>query len=150
MQWQIFLFLGSKIIVDNDCSHEIKRHLLLGKKAMTNLNSIKKQRHYFANKGLYIRAMVFPVVDHKEDWVPKNWCFQTVVLKKTLESSLDSKDIKPVNSKGNQSWIFTRRPDAEAETPILWLLDAKSQLTGKVSDAGKDWGQENGMREWDG
>ena len=90
-------------------------------------------------------------LDHKEGWVPKNWCFQTVVLKKTLGSSLDSKDIKPVNSKGNQSWIFTRRPDAEAETPILWLLDAKNQLWKKP------WcwerlkvGEEGDNRGWDG
>ena len=80
--------------------------------------------------------------DHKEGWAPKNWCFWTVVLEKTLESPLDSKEMKPVNPKGNQPWIFTGRTHAEAEAPILWPADAKSQLTGKDSDAGKDWGQE--------
>ena len=80
-------------------------------------------------------------LDHKEGWTPKNWCFQTVVLEKTLESFLDSKEIKPVNPKGNQPWIFTGRTDAEAEVLILWPLDAKSQFIEKDPDAGKDWGQ---------
>ena len=79
-------------------------------------------------------------LDHKEDWAPKNWCFQIVVLK-TLESSLDCKEIKPVNPKGNKSWIFTRRTDTEAEALILWPLDAKSRLIGKDPDVGKDWRQ---------
>ena len=81
-------------------------------------------------------------MDHGENWVLKNWCFWTVVLEKTLESSLDCKEIKPVNSKGNQSWIFTGRTDAEAETLILWPPDAKNWLTRKDPDAGKDWRQE--------
>ena len=81
-------------------------------------------------------------LDHKEGWAPKNWCFWTVVLEKTLESSLDSKEIKPVHPKGNQSWIFIGRTDAKAETPILWPPDVKSQLIGKNPDAGKDWRQE--------
>ena len=81
-------------------------------------------------------------IDHKEGWVLKNWCFQTVVLEETLGSRLDCKEIKPVNPKGNQPWIFTGRTDAEAEAPIFWPLGAKSQLTGKDPDAGKDWGQE--------
>ena len=80
-------------------------------------------------------------LDHKEGWVPKNWYFW-IVLEETLESPLDSKKIKPVNHKGNQSWIFIGRTDPEAEVPILWPPDAKSQLIGKDSDAGKDWGQE--------
>ena len=80
-------------------------------------------------------------LDHKESWVPKNWCFQTVELKKTLESSLDCKEIKPVNPKGNQPWIFIGRTDAKAEAPILWPPDMKSQLIGKDPDSGKDWGQ---------
>ena len=80
-------------------------------------------------------------LDYKEGWVPKNWCFWIVVLEKTLESSLDSTEIKPVNPKGNQCWIFIGRTDAEAETPILWPPDAKNWLTGKDPDAGKDWGQ---------
>ena len=87
-------------------------------------------------------------LDHKESWVPKNWCFWTVVLEKTLEHPLDCKEIKPVNSKGNQSWIFIGRPDAKAETPILWLPDMKNWLIRKDPDAGKDWRQEEkGMRE---
>jgi len=91
-------------------------------------------------------------LDHKEGWAPKNWCFTTVVLEKTLESPLDSKEIKPVDPKGIQSWIFIGRIDAEA--PIIWPPDVKSWLTGKDPDAGKDWGQEKRMTEddrgWDG
>ena len=92
--------------------------------------------------------------NHREGWVPKNWCFWFVALEKTLESPLDSKEIKPVNPKRNQPWIFIGRTDAEAEAPILWLPDAKSQLIWKDPDAGKDWGQEekrmteNEMVEW--
>ena len=81
-------------------------------------------------------------MDHKQGWALKNWCFWTVVLEKTLESALDSKEIKPVNPKGNQQWIFTGRTDAEAEAPVLWPPDSKSWLVGKDLDAGKDWGQE--------
>ena len=148
-QWQIY-FLGLQITVDGDCSHEIKRLLLLGRKAMRNLDSIFKSRHHFASKGLYI-YMVFPVVMYRyESWAtkkaePKNWGFRTVVLEKTLESPLDSK-IKPVNPKGSQPWIFIGRTDAEALV-ILWPADAKNQLTGKDPDAGKDWGQEKGTTE---
>ena len=90
-------------------------------------------------------------LDHKEGWVLKNWCFQTVVLQKTLESPLDSKEIKPVNPKGNQPWVFIERTDAEIEAPILWLPDVKNQLMGKDPDTGKDWGQEEkGVRWLDG
>ena len=110
---------------------------------------IKKQRHYFANKGPSGQSYGFSSshvrmweLDHKEGWVPKNWCFWTVVLEKTLESPLDYKEIKAVNSKGNQSWIFTGKTDAEVEAPILWPPDAKSQFTGKDPDAGNYWGQE--------
>ena len=81
-------------------------------------------------------------LDHKEGWTPKNWCFRTVVLQKTLEGSLDCKEIQPVHPKGDQSWVFIGRADVEAETPILWPPDAKSWLIGKDPDAGKDWGQE--------
>ena len=81
-------------------------------------------------------------LDHNEGWVPKNWCFQTVVLEKTLESPLDSKEIKPVNPKGNQPWIFIGGTDVEVEAPVLWPPDATSWLTGKDPVAGKDWGQE--------
>ena len=86
-------------------------------------------------------------LDHKGGWVPKNWCFWTVVLEKTLESLLDYKEIKPVNPKGNQPWIFIGRTDAEAEAPILWPPDAKSLLIGKYSDAGKGWRQEERGRQ---
>ena len=87
-------------------------------------------------------------LDHKEGWAPKNWCFQTVVLEKILESPLDSKKIKPVNTKGNQPWILIWRTDAEAEAPIVWLPDEKSQLIRKDPNAGKDWRQEEkGMTE---
>ena len=81
-------------------------------------------------------------LDHKEGWVPKNWCFWTVVLEKTLESPLDSKEIQPVHTKGNQPWIFIGRTDAKAKAPILWLTDAKNWLIGKDPDAGKSWGRE--------
>ena len=87
---------------------------------------------------------------HKESWTPKNWCFWTVVLKKTPESPLDWKEIKPVHPKGNQSWVFIGMTDVEAETPILWPPDAKNRLTGKDSDAGKDWRQKEKGKEWDG
>ena len=81
-------------------------------------------------------------LDHKEGWAPKNWCFLIVMLEKTLEGPLDSKAIKPVNPKGNQPWIFIGRTDAEAETPVLWPPDAKTDSLGKKPDAGKDWRQE--------
>ena len=113
---------------------------------------IKKQRHYFANKNPSSQSYGFSSshiwiweLDYKESCVLKNWCFWTVLLEKTLESPLDCKEIQPVNPKGNQSWIFTARTDAEAETPLLWPPDAK-WLIGKDPDAGKDWRQkEKGM-----
>ena len=116
---------------------------------------IKKQRHYFAVRGPSSQGYGFSSshvwmweLDHKESWVPKNWCFWTVVLEKTLESPLDSKEIQPVPPKGNRSWIFTGRTDAEAEAPILWPPDVKNWLTGKDPDAGKDWRrEEKGMTE---
>ena len=110
---------------------------------------IKKQRQHFANKGPSSQSYGFSgsrvwiwELDHKEVWALKNWCFQTVVLEKTLESSLDSKEVKPVHPKGNHPWIFTGRTDAKAEASILWPPDEKSQLIEKDPDAGKDWGQE--------
>ena len=116
---------------------------------------IKKQRHYFANKGPSSQSYGFSSghawmweLDCEESWAPKNWCFRTVVLEKILESPLDCKEIQSVHPKGNQSWIFIGRTDAEAETPILWPPDAKSWLIWKDPDAGKDWGQEEkGMTE---
>ena len=107
---------------------------------------IKKQRHYFADKGPSSQSYGFTSshvwmweLDHKESWAPKNWCFWIVVLEKTLESLLDCKEIQPVHSKGNQSWIFIGMTDVEAETPKLWPPDVKNRLIGKDPDAGKDW-----------
>ena len=116
---------------------------------------IKKQRHYFAKKGLSSQSYGFSSrhvwmweVDHKESWVPKNWCFWTVMLEKTLESPLDCKEIEPIHPKGNQSWIFIGRTDVEAEAPILWPPDEKNWLIWTDPDAGKDWRQEEkGMTE---
>ena len=115
---------------------------------------IKKQRHYFPNKGLSSQSYGFsnsPVwmweLDYKETWAPKNRCFWTVVLEKTLESPLDCKEIQPVHPIGNQSWIFIRRTDVENETPILGPPDAKNWLIWKDPDAGKGWGQEKGSTE---
>ena len=223
-QWEtLFLGGGSKIAADGDCSHEINRHLFLGRKSMTNLDSILKSRditlptkvhlvkwkwshsdvRLFAtpwtiacqvppsmefSRQEYWSGLPFPSPDlpdqglnlglphgrqtlyhlshqlspsqsygfssshiwmwglnHKESWVLKNWCFWTVVLEKTLESPLDCKEIKPVNPKGNQSWILIERTDAQAEAPILWPPDVKNWLTGKDPDAGKDWRQAKGM-----
>ena len=109
----------------------------------------------FAEKGSYSQSYGFPSshiwireLDHKEGWTPKNRCFWTVMLEKTLESSLDCKEVKPVNPKGNQSWVFFRRIDVEAEASVIWPPDAKSQIIGKDPDAGKDRRQEEkGMTE---
>ena len=123
---------------------------------------IKKQRHYFVNKGPSSQGYGFSTghvwmweLDYKESWVPKNWCFWTVVLEKTLESPLDCKEIQPVHPKGDQSWVFIGRTDVEYFghwCPILWPPDAKNWLIGKEPDAGKDWGQEEmgDDRGWDG
>ena len=142
-----FIWGGSKITADGDCSHEIKRRLLLGRKVMTNLDSMFKSRDItLPTKVHLVKAMVFPVVmwelDCEESWALKNWCFWTVVLEKTLESPLDCKEIQPVHPKGDQSWVFTGRTDVEAEAPIPWPPDAKSWLIWKDPDAGKDWRQE--------
>ena len=115
---------------------------------------IQKQRHYFANKGPSSQVYGFSSghvwmweLDYKESRVPKNWCFWTAMLEKTLESPLDCKEIQPVHPKGDQSWVFIGRTDVEAEAPIIWPPDAKSWLIGKDPDAGKDWGQEKGTTE---
>ena len=113
---------------------------------------------YFANKGPSSQGYGFSSghvwmweFDCEESWAPKNWCFWTVVLEKTLESPLDCKEIQPIYPKGDQSWVFMGRTDVEGETPILWPLDAKSWLIWKDPDAGKDWGQEEkGVTGWDG
>src|SRR5574342_538223 len=150
-----FIFLGSKITADGDCSHEIKRRLLLGKKVMTNLDSIFKSRDItLPTKVRLVKTVVFPVVMYGcESWTVKKaecrridafelWCWRR------LESPLDCKEIQPVHSKGDQLWDFFGRNDAKAETPVLWPPHAKSLLIGKDSDAGRDWGQEEkGMTE---
>ena len=132
---------------------KLKDACSLAKKLYKPRQHIKKQRHPFANKDPYSQSYGFSSshvwmweLDHNEGWAPKNWCFWTVVLKKTFESPLDSKEIKPVNPKGNQPWILIGSTDAEA--PVLWPPDAKSWLIGKDPDAGKDWRQEErGMTE---
>ena len=149
-QWQTLFWGGSKITLDGNCNHEIKRHLLLGRKAIDKPRwHIKKKRHHLADKGPYSQSYGFSSshaqmweLNCKEGWVPKNWCFQIVVLEKTLESPLDSEDIKLVNPKGNQPWLFIGRTDVETEAPVFWPPDAKSWLTRKDPDAGKDWRQE--------
>ena len=135
-----FIFLGSKITLDVDCSHEIKTHLLFEWKAIRNLDSVFKSRDI-------IKAMFFSrshvemwQLDYKEDWLLKNWCFWTMVLEATWES-LGQKGDQPVNSKRNQSWIFIERTDAEGEAPVLEPFDEISQLIEKDSDAEKDWEQ---------
>jgi len=143
-----FTFLGFKITADSDCSHEIKRHLLLGRKATANLDSILKSRDITFPKNIHIvKALVFPLVMYRcESWTKMKaerrridvfeWWYW-----KTLESPLDSKRIQPVHPKGNQPWVFIGKIDAEAEAPILWPPDVKNWLTGKDPDAGKDWRQ---------
>ena len=140
-----FVFLGSKITADGDCSHEIKRHLLLGRKAMINLNSILKSRDItLPTKVRLVKAMVWMwELDHKEDWVLKNWCFWIMVLEKTLESPLDSKEIKPVN----QSILKEINPEYSLEGLVLKFqyfghLMQRANSLEKNPDAGKDWGQE--------
>ena len=151
-----FIFLGSKITAEGDCSHEIKRWLLCGRKATTNLDRILKSRSTdltLATKVYLVQAMVFPVVMYGcESWTVKKaehwrinvfelWCWRR------HKSPLDCKQMKPVNPKGNQSWIFIGRTDAEIEAPILWPPDVKNCLIGKDPDAGKDWRREKGMTE---
>ena len=154
--WQIdgetvadFIFGGSIITADGDCSHEIKTLTPWKESHDQPRNHIKKQRHCFVNKGPSSQGYGFSSshvwmwqLDYKESWVPKNWCFWTVMLEKTLESPLDCKEIQPVNPEGEQSWVFIGRTDAEAETPIFWPSDAKSWLIWKDPDAEKDWGWE--------
>ena len=159
--WQVdgetvadFIFLGSKITADGDCSHEIKRCLLLRESYDQPRQHIKKQRHYFVNKGPYSQGYGFSIghvwmweLDYKEGWALRTWYFWTVG-QKTLESPLDCKEIQPVHPKRDQSWVFIGRTDVEAETPIFWPPYAKSWLIWKDPDAGKDWGQaEKGTAE---
>ena len=145
--------MGSGVILQfsgSTTSHEIKRHLFLRRKAMRNLDSVLKSKDItLLTKVLIVKAMVIPIVMYlceswtkKEGWVSRNWCFWTVVLKKTLESPLGCKEIKSVHPKGNQPWIFIGRTDAKTEAPILWPPDAKNWLTGKDSDDGENGEQE--------
>ena len=153
-----FIFSVSKITADSDCSHEIKRRLLLGRKAMTNLDIILKSRDItLPTKICIVKAMVFLIVRYGcEIWtIKKTECWRNDAFEtwywRRLKSPLDCKDIKQVNPKGNQPWIFIGGTDAEADAPILWPPDAKSWFTGKGPDAGKDWGQEEkGVTEDDG
>ena len=147
-------FSGSNITADGDCSHEIKRRFLLGRKVMTILDSIVKSRDLTLTKEVHLvngfcSSYVWMwELDYKESWAPKSWCFWTVVLENTLESPLDCKEFQPVHPKGDQSWVFIGGTDVEAETPMLWPPDAESWLIWKGPDAGKDWGQEEkGMAE---
>ena len=146
-----FIFWVSKITADVDCSHEIKRHLLLGRKVMTNLDSILKSRDItLPTRVILVKAMVFPVIMYGcESWTLKKaecWgvdAFELcVVLETTLESPLDCKENQPVNPEGNQSWIFIGRTEAEAESPILWPPDEKNWLIWKDPDSVQDWRRE--------
>ena len=142
-QWQTLFSWAPKSLQMVTAAMKL-RHLFLGRKALTSLDSILKSRDItLPTEVCLVKAMVFLIVmygcelDYKESWVQKNWCFWTVVLEKTLESPLDCKEIQPVDLKGNQSWMFIGRTDAEA--PILWPPDMKSWLIGKDPDAGRDW-----------
>ena len=144
-------FLGSKITAVTTAM-KLKDDCFLEKSYDQPRQHFKKQRHHFANKDPYSQSYGFAScrvwmweVDHKEGWVPKNWCFQTVGLEMILERPWDSKEIKSVNYKGNQSWMFIERIDAEA--PILWPPDLKSQLIRKDPDAGKDWARGEGSNK---
>ena len=139
-----FILGGSRISADGDCSHEIKRRLLLGRKVMTNWDSIVKGRENFVNKGLSSHGYDFSSshvwmweLDYKESWAPKNWCFWTVVLENTLESPFYCKEIQPVHPKEDRSWVFIWRSDLEAETPyfghLMWRVGSfeKTLMLGK-------------------
>ena len=137
------------------CSHEMKTLAPWKESYVKSRQYIKKQRPHFADKGLYSQSYGFPSshvwmweLDHKGGWAPKNWYFQTVVLEKTLDSTLDCKEIKSVSPKGNQPWIIIGRTDAEAEAPIFWPTEAKNWPIGNDPDGGKDWRQkEKGVTE---
>ena len=158
-QWEYFIFLSSKITADGDCSHEIKIRLFLGRKVMTNLDSILKSRDIILSTKVHLSSQGYGFscghvwmweLDCEEGWALKNWCFWTV--EKTPESPLDCKEIQPVHPKGDQSWVFIRRTDAEAETPVLWPPNVKSWFILK-----RPWcwerlraGGEGDNRGWDG
>ena len=147
--WQILFSWAPKSLWIGDCSHEIKRYLLLGRKTVTNLDSILKSRDSnLLTKVCIVKAMVSSghvwmwELNHKEDWVPKNWCLWTVVLEKTLESPLDCKEIKPVNPKGNQYWIFIGRIEAGLKLQYSSCLMWRTNSLEKTLNAEKDWRQE--------
>ena len=159
-QWETLFFWGSKITADGDCSHEIKRLLLLGRKVMTNLDSLLKNRDItLPTKVRVVKVMVFPVVMCGcESWTVKKAerrridAFELWFWRRLL-SPLDCKEIQPVHPKEDWSWVFFGRTDAKAETPVLWPPHVKSWLIGKDSDTRRDWGQEKGttedeMAEW--
>ena len=148
-QWQTLFSWAPKSLQMVTAATKLKTLAPLKKNYDKPRQRIKKQRHYFAHKGLCSQGYGFSSghvwmweLDYKETWAPKKWCFWTVVLEKTLESPLDCKEIKPVNPKENQFWIFIGRTQAEAETAVPWPPDAKKWLVGKDPDAGKDWRQE--------
>ena len=146
-QWQTLFSWGPKLLQMVTAAMKLKD--TPRKESYDQLRQhIKKQRHYFANKGSSSKGYCFSSshvwmweLDYKESWALKNWCFWTVVLEKILESPLDCKEIQPVHPKGNQSWIFIGRTNAEAEAPIHWLPDVRNWLIWKDPDAGKDWGR---------
>jgi len=154
-QWEILFSWAPKSLHMVIAAMKLKDACSLEGKHDQSRQHIKKQRHYFANKspssqgyGVSSSHVWMWELDYKESWVLKNWCFWTVVLEKTLESPLDCKEIQPVHPKGNQSWIFIGRTDAEAKSPILWHPDGKNWLIWKDPDAGKDWRwEEKGMTE---
>ena len=148
-QWQTFFSWAPKSLQMVTAAMKLKDTCSLEEKLWQTWAAIKKQKYYFADKGPSSQSHGFSSshvwmweLVYKESWAPKNWCFWTVVLEKTLESVLDCKEIQPAHPKGNQSWIFIGRTDAEAETPMLWPPDMKNWLIGKDPDAGKDWRQE--------
>ena len=159
--WQILFWGAPKSLQMVIAAMKLKDTYPLEKSYDQPRQHIKKQRHYIANIGLSSQGYGFSSghvwmseLDCEESWAPKNWCFWTVVLGKTLESPLHCKEIQPVYPKRDQSWVFIGRTDAEAETPILWPPDAKSWLIGKDPYAGRDWGKEekgtteDEMAEW--
>ena len=144
-QWQNLSFGAPKSLQMVTAARKLKDACSLEAQLYQPRQHIKKQRHHFADKGPSSQSYGFSSshvwmweLDYKKSWALKNWCFWTMVLEKTLESPLDCKEAQPVHPKGSQSWVFIGRTDAEAEAPILWLLDAKSWLIGKDPDAGKD------------
>ena len=154
-QWETLFWAAPKSLQMVTAAMTSKDACSLEEKLWKTRQYIKKQRHYFTNKGLSSQSFGFSSshvwiweLDYKDSWALKNWCFWTVILEKTLESPLDSKEIQPVHCKGNQSWIFIGRTDAEAATLILWPPDGKNWLIWIDPDAGKDWGwEEKGTRE---